>query len=247
MTPEKINLYYAQVTRWAFPVLIVILLVSLFTCNKRTAQNDGLEKLLNDSEKRTIQLENDRGQLVAQNEQILTMNKKSIEDLTDSIFNLNRKQEKLIADVLNYYRITQNANFRDKFAGFIKVPVKDPNDSTKIVYIEQPQDTNLIRVPQPFAYSDSTIRFAGEVRRTGVLIDSVHVPNTLHLRTLTQKTGFLNLGRKTVVQALNSNSAIVNSGIASVAVKNQPSAWNRWIKPILFGAAGSFITYKIVK
>lgn len=241
---EDIKSIYAQVSRWAFPLLGVLVLACFLTCNRERDERIGLEDRLNASERRTIQIENDRGQLVAQNEQIVTIMGGHIKAVSDSVFALRRDRERLIAAVTNYTRITQAATFRDKTGTYIDTFYKDTG---RTVFIEQPQDTNLMRVPRPFTFSDSTIAFGGVVTRKGVRVDSLNVPNTLHIRMATEKTGFLKLGRKNIVQAVNSNPAIQNTGIASIAVKPKAGWWNKWGKPVLVAGASVFIYSKTKK
>jgi hypothetical protein len=239
---DDIKIFYAQASRWAFPLLIVLLLVSVLTCSHEKDERTGLAERLNDIEKKTVQLENKNGQMVAQNVQLLTRNEDELKALTDSVFNLKDREARLVAKVTSYTKIIQDARFKDKIAVFHDT-IRDPNDTGRIVIIQQPADTNLIAVPRPFAYSDSTINFAGVVTRRGVKIDSLEVPNNLFFRTLEQKTGFLKLGRTTVVQALNSNPAIQNTGIASVSLKQRPNWWLRWGKPLVAALAAGVVVY----
>lgn len=247
---ETIKSYYAQASRWAFPVLIVLLLVSLFTCNRERSERTTLEQRLDASEAHTVQLENENGQMVAENKTILTDNARELKDLTDSVFNLKKREAKLIGSVSTYARIVQNAKFSGKTAPFIDKPRTDPNDTTKTVYLPQPADTNLMRVPRSFVYpgndqQDTTIKFSGTVTRRGVTVDSLEIPNTLHFRIAQQKTGFLKLGRTSVVQAVNSNPAIQNTGIASIIVKQKASFWIRVVRPVLAAAVTGFVVYKV--
>lgn len=242
MTLQEINSFYAHASRWAFPLLIILLLTSLFTCTHERGQRTDLAKRLNDMEARTQQVENERGQLVAQSDKILNVTGEEIDNLTDTIFNLKQSQERLISQVLNYSRITQETRIKGKTAPFIDRPAQPGT-----VVIPQPQDTNLIRVPRAFSYTDSTITFDGMVTRLGVTLDSLTIPNILHLRTVEQRTGFLNLGRVTTVQAINSNPAIKNKGIASMTIKARPNWWNSWGKPLAAAGAGIFIYSKIKK
>src|ERR1044072_4086438 len=246
---EKFKLYYAQASRWAFPFAIAALIVSLFTCNRNQRQAEDrvatLEAMLDAQEKKTVQIENEKGQLVAQNEQLKT-NAQDLKALTEEVFRLKEQDERIIKAGTSYSRIPQEAVFRKIDASWDDhiVPSKDGND-TAIVYVPQPADTSLIRVPRTFAYQDTTITLAGTVFRSGVRIDSMRIPNQVHFRTVIQKTGFLNLGRKTVVQAFNTNPRIGNTGITSVAVDVRPNWWHRWGEPLASAAVTGFVVNRI--
>lgn len=237
MTINDFKIIYAQISRWALPFLLLLLLFLVFTCGHQNNENADLQTRLNASLDRTKQLENQKGQLVAQNSVIFTSDQKQLKALTDSVFSLKDREGRLIKAVESYTQIIQSVNFKGKSAAFDDRP--HVNEKGDTVFLEQPADPNLVRVPRPFSYSDSSISFAGKVRKTDVLIDSLKIPNVLSLRTVETKTGLFK--RTTQVQAVNSNPAFVNSKIATIQVKHKPTAWNRWIKPALFAGAGVFI------
>jgi cell division protein FtsB len=246
MNYENLKLFYAQASRWAFPLMVVIFLVSLLTCNRQPAENSDLSDRLAALEAKTVQLENKNGQLVAENKQ-LTASKAELKGYTDTIFNLKRSQEKLIKEVTTFAKIVQAASFHGKTATFNDSqpnPSKD-GDTAKIVYIEQPRDPDLIRVPRSFSFADSTIQYAGTVLKDSVRMDSIKITNALYFRAAVQKTGFLRLGRTNIVQAFNTNPAIVNTGLTSAQVKIRPNFWNRVLKPVLFAVGAGYVGYKI--
>jgi hypothetical protein len=243
MTLNEYKVIYAQVSRWALPFLLLLLVFLAFRCNRQGKDNGDINGQLRASLQRTEQLENRNGDLVAQNTVLFTRSQNDFKALTDTVFNLKDKAAKLTKAVLSYSQIVQEANFKGKTATFDDKPTVNEKGDT--VYITQPADPDLVRVPRPFSYSDSTIAFAGKVRKSDVLIDSVKIPNVLSLRVITQKTGFLNMGRRTVVQAINSNPAFKNTGIVTMEVKPKASAWSRWIKPALFAGAGIYVGTKL--
>lgn len=241
MTTDEIKLIYAQVARWALPFFILLIIFGAFNCHRQNSDNLDLNAKLNASLQRTQQLENKTGDLVAQNQVLFTMRQSDLKTFTDSVFNLREKDDRLTKAVLAYTKIVQEAKFGNKSASFDDRPTINEKGDT--VFLPQPTDPNLVRVPRPFTYSDSTIVFAGKVRKNDVLIDSLQIPNTLSLRTIETKKGLF--GRQTTVQAINSNPAFKNTGLAQIQVKHKPTAWSRWIKPSLFAAAGIFVGSQI--
>lgn len=241
MELNEFKIIYAQVARWALPFLLLLLLFLAFNCTRQNTENKQLSQSLQTNLERTKQLENQKGEMVAQNNVLFTGNQRDLRALTDTIFNLKDREERLIRSVLSYSKIVQEASFKNKAATFDDRPTVNEKGDT--VFMPQPTDPDLIRVPRSFGYSDSTIFLSGKVRKADVLIDSVKIPNVLSIRTAEVKSGIFK--RSTVVQAINSNPAFKNTGIATVEVKHKPTAWNRWVKPVLFAAAGVFIGSQI--
>lgn len=238
MNLEDCKTIYAQIARWALPFLLLLLLFLAFRCNRQEAEGADLRGQLQASLERTRQVENKNGQLVSQNSIVFTRNERDLKALSDSVFNLKDREGKLIAAVSAYTRIIQAANFGHKSAQFDNRPVIVKGDTVKI---EQPADPDLVRVPRSFSYADSSLSFEGTVYKNSVDVDSLKIPNTLSLRTVEVKSGFLNLGKTTQVQAINSNPAFRNEKIAQIQIKKRATAWNRWIKPALFAGAGIYI------
>lgn len=227
----QVKSIYARLSRWALPLLALILILSLRECrNNRQAVAD-LRLDLDSVARQAVQIENARGQLVAENKQLQATNAQQLKDLTDSIFALKKRDEKRIKTVQEYARIIQEFKTGGKLAPFLPVP-EDTTTRTAAAVPGPCTDSNYVRVPRPFMYLDSTITFRGRVTSVGVWLDSIRIENTVHYRTLVNKTGFLNLGRSTTVQVLNTNPAITTLGVTSIVVPNRTNWWNRWGKPL---------------
>lgn len=242
---QELKTIYAQAARWALPFLALILIISVYTCNESRGHNADMAKEIEDARARTVQIENEKGKLISQNETLLHFTNKELQTYTDTIFNLRAREARLIKSVTSYAQIVQEAKFKGKTAKY-KDPAPRTDQDPGAVVTSQPADTNFIRVPRGFIYSDSTLSFDGVVRRDGVTIDSLTIPNTLHIRTAIQKSGFLKLGSKTVVQAFNTNPAFKNTGIVSAEVKNRGTWWQRWGKPAV-AIIGTVIIYRQIK
>jgi hypothetical protein len=230
---------YAQVSRWAFPLLVILFLLSLVKCNENAQRVGDLELNLDSMARLASHFENERGQVVSENKQIKAASSAQIRQLTDSIFSLKKENERRIKQVTQYARIIQRLELRDRFAPFIPEPA-DTTGRPVALAPAQTRDTSHIPVPQRFAYNDTTTRtyFGGRVTFRGVFMDSITVENTLHYRTVTNKTGFLGLGRSTTVQVLNSNPDVKTVGVTSVAVPHKVGWWHKWGKPALFAILG---------
>jgi hypothetical protein len=230
---KQINFFkiYAQASAWALPFLAVILFLSLRQCHSNSMKLISVSMDLDSVARQAQHFENSRGQIIAENQQLRVESARELRQLTDTIFALKRDRERKVKTVQDYARIIQQFKASDKFAPF----TEDAPDTTKTAEAKpQPADTNLIRVPRPFMYMDSTIIFGGRVTKLGVQLDSIRIENTLHYREVVNKTGFLRLGRSSTVQVLNTNPAITTLGVTSVTVPQQVSWWHRWGKPVAF-------------
>lgn len=244
MSIEKLKASYARASAWALPILAVLLLFSLRECGKRADLAGELRVDLDSVARQARQFENKAGILVAENEQLTVETGKQLERLTDTIFNLKRQDERHIKTISSYARIIQNGKWIGKTGKWVDtVTVTDTN----FVNVDLEPDTNYLRVPRDFSYMDSAIAFSGTVDRAGVHMDSVGISNTLHFRTAEKKSGFLNLKRSTTVQAINTNPGITTMGLTSLSVKHKTTAWQRWIKPVLFAGLAAVATAQIVK
>jgi hypothetical protein len=243
---------YARVAPWALPFLVVLFLLSLFTCNRRSGALADLRLDLDSVARQARQFENEKGQVITQNQVLKAESAQQIRDLTDTIFNLKREDRKKVKQIRDYTRIIQEFKTGPKFAPFIEdagdfTRLAD-NDSTQTADApERTRDSNYIRVPRPFLYWDSTVQFAGRVTRLGVWLDSIRIENRLHFRTVVEKTGFLNMGRKTSVQVLNSNPAITTLGVTKIQTANRPNWWNKWGKPAVFAILGGIVGHQITR
>jgi hypothetical protein len=222
---------YAQAAPWALPFLVVLFLLSLFTCNRQRGAVADLRLDLDSVARLARHFENEKGQVITENNVLKAESSQQLKGLTDTIFNLKKEDRKKVKTIENYTRVIQEFNTGEKFAKFIDDFTKLAEDSTETAGpAPGPRDSNYIRVPKPFMYWDSTVTFSGRVTRVGVWLDSIKIENTLHFRTLTEKTGFLNMGRKSTIQVLNSNPAIATVGVTTIQVPSRPNWWQKWGK-----------------
>lgn len=249
---EAINFkqVYARVAPWALPFLAVLFLLSLFTCNHKAGALADLRLDLDSVAYQARQFENEKGQVITQNEVLKAESAQQIQNLTDTIFNLKREDKRKVKQIQDYTRIIQEFKTGPKFAPFIE----DAGDFTRLVENDstatagtRARDSNYIRVPRPFLYWDSTIQFAGRVTRLGVWLDSIRIENRLHFRTVVEKTGFLNMGRITSVQVLNSNPAITTLGVTKIQTANRPNWWNKWGKLIAGAVLGGVGVHQLTR
>jgi hypothetical protein len=177
---------------------------------------------------------------------IVTNSQAAIEELTDSIFNLKKKHDRKIKEVIAYYKGITNTGVDS-----IEVPYLDSlamrefsdsvvkNCSEVIQYLRD----STMKVPRRIAQDDPNFKFIGTVRKNDFLIESISFPDTLQLRFVERKNGLFKR-RSIEVQFFHSNPHVITTQSNSVIYK--PKKRGRWLeKAILVGAgvaAGVYIS-----
>jgi hypothetical protein len=241
--------------KWILIVgLSLILLWSFKTCEDKNKDIDKLE-LKNQV---TDSMKNKLGQTVIIQEATITNNKQVLKHLTDSIFNLKKKQEKKIKDVIAYYSSITKIEIKDKL-----VPYKDTlgrkewEDSVSIACTKviEYYEANTITVPTPASDSTKNYKIDLTVTKAGVRIDSLFIPNKLDIRFVTIKGGLLKkdasgkrrlFTRKSIqVQVLNSNELLKTYDQKSILYKSPKKG--RWLEKAALIGGGIFLGLQLNK
>ena len=99
---------------------------------------------------------------------------------------------------------------------------------------------NVIRkdslaVPQRFGLKEKWFNVEGVVKKSGLVIDSLTIPNKTTVTIGKKKSGFLNLSRESVVQVKNDNPYVNVTGLDNVVIKNKRPFWKSPIFTLLLG------------
>lgn len=183
----------------------------------------------------TAMVENKLGRSVAENKVIKAAWQADLKKLTAEIFELKKGDARRVQEVQQYTRLIQEYRDSLKLAKW-----DDDPDTLKMVYVPV-LDTGTIKVPRAFGYKDSAFAMAGQVLKNGVMVYSIRAQGAIHLRTFTERSGFLGLKRITKVQAISDNQRIQITGITTVIAPTRPNWWNRWGKPVAAAAGALFI------
>lgn len=205
----------------------------------RKLETAALEGQVQASLKETTTLKNANGKLVAENKAITAAHASDLKKYTARIFELEKRDARRVREVQSYTRLIQQYRDSIKLAHWTDEP-----DSPKMVFVPV-YDTGSIKVPKPFSYQDSAFSVAGKVLKNGVMIDSIQVQGAVHLRTFTERSGFLGLKRTTKVQALSDNPRITITGLSTITAPNRSNWWQRWGKPVAAAAAALIIQNQI--
>lgn len=175
---------------------------------------------------------NKLNQTVYTQEVVIVKNQESFKNYTDSMFNLFKKQERQIKNVIAYYKGSTNTTIEKVPVPYIDtLGLKKWEDSVQqrcssvIAYYE----ANTISVPR--TAKDSTANYSVDfsVRKDSLVVNEISIPDNQQLRFVTLKGGFLKkdtygkrhfiLGKKLQVQVLHSNPLIKVTGQSSVIFK----------------------------
>lgn len=224
--------------------LLVIAALSLKTCkvtrdyanqtsqlDSLTLANQGLEKIVNQ-----------QGDTINRQEVIIVNSTNQLNKLTDSIFDLKRKDRKN-RETIAYYKGISKVEVK------VNVPYKDTlamkkfGDSLAIqcsTVIKYMRDS-MITVPRTASVSNDTLSAKLTVSKEGVKIDSLSMVDTLNLRFVEHR-GFL---KRPVIelQYMHSNPLFKTEKATSVFYK--PKKKSNFLPKALLIAAGIFIGTKL--
>jgi len=97
---------------------------------------------------------------------------------------------------------------------------------------------NSLIVPRGFKKDDKWFTINGVVKKEGVMIDSIKIPNESSVTIGYKKSGFLNLGRTPIVEIKNTNPYIDVTKVSNVVIKKNRGILNTkgfWIGVGVFG------------
>jgi hypothetical protein len=209
-------------------IMIVLLsgalLFSLSECNNEKEENASLslENTILNSVKNTLD------QTVITQKTEITHSKEALRAATDSFFNLRKKDEKKVKDVIAFYHANTSTVIKEVAIPYVdSISLKKWEDSIALLCSEVIAYYEKSTIPVPRHATQSTDEFSASLTATstGITIDSILIPNNQSIRFITAKGGFLKkdlagkrhlfLKKSIQVQVVNSNSLITVSGQTS--------------------------------
>lgn len=101
-----------------------------------------------------------------------------------------------------------------------------------------------IAVPQRFQLKEKWFNIDGYVKRDGLKIDTLSIPNKTTISVGYKKAGFLNLSKDAVVTVKNENPYVNVTGLDNVVIKKKKKLWQQ---PLFHIGVGVFLGYYITK
>ena len=101
-----------------------------------------------------------------------------------------------------------------------------------------------IAVPIRFKLNEKWFNIDGLVKRDGLVIDSLTIPNKTIVTIGYKKAGFLNLSKDAVVQVKNENPYVNVTGLDNIVIKKKKKIWQN---PLVHIGVGVVLGYYITK
>ena len=220
--------------------LLVIAALSLNTCkltrsyNNQTSQLDSVT-LANQKLEKII---NQQGDTINRQEVLIVSSTKELSKLTDSIFDL-KKRDKKNRETIAYYKGISKVEVKVDVPYLDTIAMKKFGDSLAIqcsTVIKYMRDST-ITIPRTAAISNDTLSAKLTVSKQGVKIDSLSMIDTLNLRFVEHKSF---LKRPTIeLQYMHSNPLFKSEKATSVFYK--PKKKSNLLPKALLIAAGIFV------
>jgi hypothetical protein len=101
-----------------------------------------------------------------------------------------------------------------------------------------------VAVPSRFKLNEKWFNVDGYVKKDGLIIDSLSIPNNTIVTIGYKKAGFLNLSKDAVVQVKNENPYVNVTGLDNIVIKKKKKIWQN---PLVHIGVGVVLGYYITK
>lgn len=222
------------------------LLFWIQTCNLQRQIREGhsqitqlqLDKQTQDS------LLNNQGQVIRTQDAIIVDNTRSLSNLTDTIFDLKRKDARN-TQTIAYFKEIAHAKISQVLIPYLdSVGMHKWADSlsTECASILQFIQDSTIQVPRTATLNSPNYSIDLTARKEGININALVIPDTLQLRFVEHKSRLFKRG-STEVQYFHTNPTIQSLGSNSVIYKPKPKP--RWLEKAIIVGVGIFIGSKL--
>lgn len=224
---------------------LLTLLFWMQTCNLKHQIREGKEQITQlelDKQELTSRV-NKQGKTIFQQDAIITDNTTALNKLTDSIFNLKRKNAETVA----YFK-----NRTATILPPIHIPYLDTlamkafEDSMTKLYPELAHliQDSVIKVPQKTEVTNPHYNIIATARKKGITIDSLFIPDQLDLRFLETK-GNLFRSPKVEVQFKHTNPYVHTTSANSAFYRPKRASFlKRVLLPVAVGVGAGILISK---
>jgi hypothetical protein len=187
------------------------------------------------------QTTNQSGEIVTQSKVIEAASEATLKKLSDSLFHLKKEEAKRIKTIEELTLMVQKVHVDS-----VLVPYRDSTspDSSLI------RKDSVVIPPKAFSDSNKNYQISGTVLLKGVRINSLTLSDSLSQQIVVQRPkGLVNRvfqPNQTLVQTHHTNELFDTQKLTTITLQQRPSAWQRWIKPVLGVAAGLLIGTKLL-
>jgi hypothetical protein len=227
-------------------VAVLLLLVNTCRINRNYANQHETIDSLQLANQTLDSITNKQGETILTQEAIITGSTDAIDALTDTIFDLKAK------DARNQKTIAYYKNDNVVILNGVNVPYLDSaymkyfSDSVTAQcqeVIRYMQDS-MVHVGMKAGDSTQYYSISQTVNKSGITIDSLSIPNTLQLRFVEKKNGFLK-PKSIEVQFFNSNPLVKTTSSNSVIYRPKKKSFlTRVVLPVAVGVGVGLLISK---
>lgn len=243
---------------------LVILLSQIDSCRGRdfVSQQAKLDSLTL-ANQQLVQVKNSLNQTISKQAVIITQDQSSLKDLTDSLFSLNKRDQKRVKKIDALIQIASKTHVdtlevayvdtieRKRFSDSLERICADVIDYYRNTTVELTDSTNgeLSKHVVIDSIENKHFQFDGSVLKNKFRINSVNFPDSQRIAIIETKGGFFKrdingkvkiFRKKSMeIQVLHTNPYIKVSGMSSIVYK--PPVKGRWVeRALLFGGGIAF-------
>lgn len=241
-------------------VIVVLWLLSLKTCTQNNPyqnQQATIDSLTLANQKYDSIL-NKKNETIYVQTAIVTSNQATIKNLTDSIFDLKKKNTRKSDKVQSYVATYTDTELEDYLLGFKDTTeFKQFADSVanQCSEIISYMKANTLTVPRTIEDSSKDFKFKGTIDKNGFTINKLSFPDSTYIAFIEHKGGLLKrdiLGKRHLftkksvsLEIKHTNPLVKVTGLNSIIYK--PKVKQRWFERAIIAAGASYLTYKLIK
>ena len=210
-------------------LLVIIVLLLLKGCELKKDRDNMLTQLSTykiENQTFKVKVNKDSSTIITQRQTILTQD----EAIKLGILKLDGEIKKVQSQVNQVQKLVINDipipyipnNYVDTSGWYIKLKNGDTSKSICDSFIK-----NSVLVGTQFKKEDKWLKMDGKIKKDGLQLDSMTIPNESSVTIGYRKYGFLNLKREPIVEIKNSNPYIKTDKVDNVSVKNKPKLFQR--------------------
>lgn len=221
-------------------ILAILLLLNTCRLNRKiTSQSSQITQQQLDNQEVTS-LSNKQRQTISQQEVIITSSQSSINHLTDTIFNL-KKKDSHNQEVIAYYKGKTNTIITETMIPYLDTATLshalDSVSQSTLSYIRD----SMVKVGTIAQASTPNYYLSQSIQQRGIKIDSLSIPDILQLQFIEKKGGLFKKS-SIQVQYFHTNPLVRTTGSNSVIyIPRKKSFFTRVLLPVVVGVGAGLL------
>lgn len=210
-------------------LLVIIVLLLLKGCEIKKDRDNMLTQLSTfavENQFFKVRVNKDSSTIISQRQTILTQD----EAIKLGILKLDGEIKKVQSQVNQVQKLVINDipipyipnNYVDTSGWYHRFKNGDTSKSICDSFIN-----NSVLVGTQFKKDDKWLKMDGKIKKDGLQLDSMTIPNESSVTIGYRKYGFLNLKREPIVEIKNTNPYLKTGKVDNVSVKNKPNIFQR--------------------